>query len=416
LTIVATLTAQGAAPTLTHGPLRGHCDTTSIHVWARADAAGDFTLHLARVADGEETTAKASATAEHDFTLHFCATDLQPGAAYEHWITHGDRIVHPRGGAPLVTAAPEENSARIAFGSCAHDKAFREQAIWGQLLARAPQGLVLLGDTPYIDTGDVSGRRRRYREFLGFGPVRATLAAIPTWTTWDDHDYAVNDQFGAVKAGETARPTFVDYHAHASYGDGERGIYTSFRRGPLEVFLLDARTFADREESPLAPGARSLLGRTQIEWLQRGLLASKATFRVLATGMVWNGGVRPGKKDCWGNWREERDALLRWIGSQRIHGLVLVAGDVHRTRVVLHPTADLCGYDVPELITSPLAGNVLASNKQDVPGLVFDAGEGESCLLLSATGGDRASLRATFIAGDGREFHHRDMPLTTLSH
>lgn len=409
---------RAQAPALTHGPFPGHVDGTAVHVWARAAAPGSFVLHVIDPVDGAERTATAVADPEHDLTLHFAVDGLVPHAACERWITSGADVVLPRGEAPLRTAiADEALAATVAFGSCAHDRRFPEQPIWQQIVARAPDALALLGDTPYIDDGTVEGRRRRHREFLAFEPLVAALRGIPTWTTWDDHDYATNDAFGATTGSETARGVFVDYHAHASYGDGARGIYTRFRRGPIDVFVLDTRSFADVEGSLLAPGERSLLGRAQTEWLQHGLLTSTAPFRVLACGMVWNGGVRPNKRDCWGNWLAERDALFRWLGEQRIGGVVLVSGDVHRSRVIVHPTAATAGYDLPELITSPLAQDVLEANDVPVPGLAFDAGEPSSCLFLGARvgGADGAVLTATFVAGDGRTFHERAFPLSALS-
>lgn len=401
-------------PALTHGPLRGPNDASSLWLWARAKAPGRYVLRLKALADGAESAWPADAEGASDCTLRWHATGLAPGAAHDWWITHGERTVHPPGTAPLVTAPGDgAMTATVAFGSCADERGHAEQPIWGQLLARAPQALVLLGDTPYIDDGTIEGRRRRHRAFYGFPPVRAALAAVPTWATWDDHDYAANDQFGAVKGSETARQVFREYHAQPLPSAG-RGIWTSFRRGPLEVFVLDTRSCADDGPSALAPGERTLLGADQIAWLQRGLAGSTAPFKVLACGMVWNGGVRPHKDDCWGHWLPERDALWRWIGRNAVTGVVLVGGDVHRTRVIVHPTRDLCGYEVPELITSPLAQNVIAANEVPVPGLQFDAGEPHSALLLSATAGSAPALRAVFVAGDGREFCVREYPLAEL--
>ncbi|MCU0862210.1 MAG: alkaline phosphatase family protein [Planctomycetes bacterium] len=397
--------------TLTHGPLQGHVDTTSIHAWARASAPGTFVLELLDRDGRPAKQATATASLADDLTLHFAIDGLAPGASFGLRIraTAPDAVVHEAIGAGWTTSIGDDAPrATIAFGSCADERGKPEQPIWGQITARRPDALVLLGDTPYIDDGSIAARRRRHREFLAFAPVARTLAVIPTWTVWDDHDYATNDAFGAAKGSDTAREVFVAYHAHAGYGDGARGIYTRFRRGPVEVFVLDARTFADTETSPLAPGERSLLGSGQLQWLQQWLAASKATWKVLACGMVWNDGVRPKKRDCWGNWAAERDALFRWLGAQRIEGVVLVSGDVHRSRVILHPTAALVGYDIPELVTSPLAQNVIESNKVAVPGLEFDAGEPESCMVLTADHGvDRDALVATFVAGDGREFHRR---------
>jgi alkaline phosphatase D len=398
------------APALTHGPLRGHVDGTSMHVWARANGGGRYTLRCQPLIDAKTIDVEAVAEPAHDCTLHFVVTGLEPGQAYDVEIRAGDTVVGRSGGLPWTTALPDDSSAAVvAFGSCSNDKAFPEQPIWGRILARSPHALVLLGDTPYIDLGTTEGRQRRHREFLAFPPVRATLAAIPTWTTWDDHDYATNDTFGAAAGSETARAVFVDYHAHAGYGDGATGIWTSFRRGPIEVFLLDARSAADRGESVLAPGQRTLLGPVQIAWLQQGLRSSTAPIKVLACGMVWNDGVRPNKQDCWGNWLPERDALFAWLGKERIDGVVLVSGDVHRSRVILHPTKAVVGYDLPELVTSPLAQNVLESNAVRTPGLVFDAGEPQSCLFLEAVRGPIGpTLRVVFQAGCGREFHCRE--------
>ena len=411
LALAAFAAAQQEAPVLTHGPFRGHTDATTMHVWARASAAGEFVLEVQNVADGAVATAKASADAEHDFTLHFAIAGLQPANAFTARMHCAEREVFTSGAGAWCTAQPDDaRTATIAFGSCADDRQFPEQPIWGRMLARAPHALVLLGDTPYIDDGTVAVRRRRFREFFAVPAIAAALAAIPTWTTWDDRDYATNDTFGDAAGSETARPVFVDYHAHASYGEDGRGIYTSFRRGPIEVFLLDTRTFADRETMPLdrvqqltgVKAQRSLLGARQKEWLQRGLLASTAPCKVLACGMVWNDAVRPGKADYWGRWPHERAALFEWLGRKEISGVVLVSGDVHRTRVIRHATKDVVGYDLVELVTSPIANTVIESNAAEHPGLLFDRGVEHSFLAVSATPkGNEVSLRAEMVDGAG---------------
>ncbi len=410
--LILATAAAAQAPSLTHGPFRGHVDTTSLHVWARASEPAEFQLEVVDVVGDGAKRAFATATAEHDNTLHFVVSGLRATTSFGLRIRSGDAVVYESAAGAWGTAIADDTAAAtIVFGSCAEERRRPEQPIWQRIVERRPDALVLLGDTPYIDDGTLAGRRRRYREFFAFEPVATTLAAIPTWSTWDDHDYATNDVFGKIGGGGTARDVFVDYHAHASYGDGTRGIHTSFRRGPIEVFLLDTRTFADTESSALAANERSLLGKAQIEWLQHGLSASTAAFKVLACGMVWNGAVRPGKSDCWGNWLAERDALLRWIGANDVRGVVLVSGDVHRSRVILHPVAALVGYDVPEFVTSPLAQDAMESNRVDVPGLEFDAGEPESCLCLAAANG---ALTATFVAGDAREFHRRTVEAREL--
>lgn len=413
--LLLALTSPQSPPSLSHGPFRGANDLTSLRVWARAAAAGSFELHLRTTEDVDLPPLSAQASPLHDLTLQWHVTGLNPGSAYDWWITQGERIIVAAGGAPLLTAPRDASThALLAFGSCSHDRLKPKQPVWGEIIAHAPQALVLLGDTPYIDHDATDHRQKRHREFFEFAPVRAALSALPTYTVWDDHDYAENDQYGATKSSTNARAVFLDFHAQPV--SSEKGIYLSFRRGPIEVFLLDTRTFGDTEPCPFAPAKRTLLGAEQISWLQHGLANSTAPFKLLSCGMVWNGAVRPNKKDCWGNFLHERDGLLRWIGAQQIQGVILIGGDVHRSRMIVHPVQELVGYDVPELITSPLAQNVIAENNVDLPGLRFDAGEPEAFLLVQADSSPgEPVLCARFCTADGRELHACRFTLAALT-
>ena len=181
-------------------------------------------------------------------------------------------------------------------------------------------------------------------------------------------------------------------------------MYTSFRRGGVEVFLLDTRYFAATEPSPAAPDKPTLLGRSQWDWLRRGLVASTATFKILASGMIWNGAVRPGKTDHWETYAYERDALFQFIGNNKISGVVLVGGDVHRSRVVRHATRGSAGYRLTELITSPMHGSVIAAANAPHPGLVADFGEPHAFLLVTVdTRREPHKLEARIVNGAGRE-------------
>ena len=79
------------------------------------------------------------------------------------------------------------------------------------------------------------------------------------------------------------------------------------------MWVLDTRWWANTEPSPADPSKKSLLGAAQWRWVTEGLKRSDATFKVLASGMIWNGSVRPLKRDHWANWKSERDALWRGV-------------------------------------------------------------------------------------------------------
>ncbi len=421
LLCAATVLLQEALPKLTHGPLRGACDSTSMDFWARASRPGEYTLGLCTHDELSEvfpTPVVNTATVENDLTLHWRIEGLKAGTEYlgirvralgtEVWLDHSAIF--------RTSAGDTSPKASLIFGSCCEEHLLPDQPIWKAMQLVGPDALVLLGDTPYINSTELEVQRKSYREFFEFEPVRSTLYRTACYFTWDDHDYAWNDQFGLVKGRENSRRAYLEYHASQELGSGDEGIFQSFRSGPVEVFLLDTRWFADIKKSPLALGKRSLLGAKQIAWLQKGLAASTADFKVLACGMVWNDAVRPGKKDCWGNWIDERDALLRWIGEKKISGVVLVGGDIHRSRVSLHPWKALAGYDVPEFISSPIAQSVIEAAKVDAPGLLFDVGAPASFLWVEA-GREKsgAQLRGHIMDGAGKELFAKTFTLAELS-
>lgn len=306
-----------------------------------------------------------------------------------------ERRVRDAGATAPEPAAPSH--VRLLFGSCADEDEITASA-WRRSLALAPDGFVLLGDTPYIDSTDPAVQRRRYEEFAAFPPFRDLAARTPVMASvWDDHDFGRNDVDGRLSGKENSRAAFVEARTggpwQGPYGSDGEGIHSSFRRGPFEVFLLDTRWFARTEQSEHDPEQFSLLGAAQWEWLREGLRASEAPFKVLACGMVWNGAVRPGKTDHWGDYPAEFEGLCRFLGEERITGVLLVGGDIHRPRVIEHDTAGIVGYPLLELISSPMHERVIGSAKQPHPGLLFDSGAGQVVLELSAT---ESRVRATF--------------------
>ena len=275
--------------------------------------------------------------------------------------------------------------------------------------------MVLLGDTPYIDSTDLAVQRTRYREFAAVPDFASLLRNRPLYATWDDHDFGANDTDGQLAGKEDSRRAFVEFHANPSYGDGTDGVYTRFRLGGAEMFLLDTRYFAGSGPSPAAAGP-TLLGPGQWEWLRDGLRSSTAPFKFLASGLIWNAAVRPGKPDHWGSYPEEREALFRLIGDEGITGVVLVGGDVHRTRVLRHPTSELAGYSLTELITSPIHASVIEEANAPHPALVHDSGEPHAFLLLTVdTRGAEPVLDARFQNAAGRELYRVTITASELA-
>lgn len=410
--------SKAAAKGLHYGPFVGHCDDDSIYLWARAAESGDYTLFLAQPGRDELPGVTDSASEADGLSLTFRIAGLRGSgpAPFGFRLVRGNTEVARADAAVLRTAvADDAKAARIAFGSCAEERKRDELPSWGSLLAGNPDALVLLGDTPYIDNTKLAVQRDRYREFYAHPSIAHVLRSVSTYATWDDHDYSLNDRYGDVRGRNESRQAFVENHALASFGENGEGIYTRFRRGPIEVFVLDARWFADTSDSPLAPGHRTLLGERQLAWLRGGLLASTAPFKVLCCGLVWNGAVRANKKDTWATWARERDALFAFLGEHRIGGVVLVSGDLHVTRLLHHPTQALCGYDLPEFVTSPMSATPIPANAGAHDGDRFTAAVASTYLVLEATSATaEARLSVRFCDAVGGSLHAASYALSNL--
>ena len=397
----------GAASEVTHGPIVGHVTDNSALIWARCSPSGMYQLTIRNErAVTDSVTVTAEARDADDGCVVWQLDELRPDTRYSYEISVArEKIVVGQDYFIKTAAAPGPSVVRLAFASCAKEDE-GSAGVWRRMRLVDPHAVVLLGDTPYIDSTELSFQRQRHQQFLAVSDFATLLRNRSLYATWDDHDFGRNDTDGNLPGKLNSRQAFVEYHANPTYGDGHSGIYTQFRRGAAHVFLLDTRFFAATEPSPVDSDRPTLLGKRQWQWLLRELRASTAPFKVLACGMIWNGAVRPGKQDHWGSYAHEREALFRFIGESRISGVVLVGGDVHRSRVLRHGTIESAGYQITELITSPVHDSVIEAANAPHRGLIHDAGEPNSFLLLTADDTSQpASLSASFMNHSGREFH-----------
>ncbi|MDA0935195.1 MAG: alkaline phosphatase D family protein [Planctomycetota bacterium] len=386
------------APTeIAVGPMVGHVDDGTAVLWFRPAAPGPVEL----VVDGPggPFRRQADSTAAEDRTVRVVVDGLEPAADYRYRFERDGVEIDGAGGRFRTAEDPGAPArTRLAMGSCASSE---PAPIWSAIGLWDIDGLVLLGDTPYIDSRDLSVARRKHREFLLIPELAVLLRDTPTWGTWDDHDFGGNDTDGRMTGKENTRRAFVEYRAHTASGDGEEGVYTSFRRGPLEVFLLDPRYFARTSED--AAGRPTLLGDDQWEWLERGLRASTAAFKAIACGMIWDD-KKNSESDDWGSYPHERERLERFLGDAGITGAVLIGGDIHVSRHLRYPgSASRAGYPLDQLIVSPLHDHTIPSLNVPHEDLVWSAVEPEVFLILDAsTLGAEPELHARWVQDEGR--------------
>jgi len=131
--------------------------------------------------------------------------------------------------------------------------------------------------------------------------------------------------------------------------------------------MLDGRYYRDLKGG-------TMLGPVQKAWLQETLKKSKATFKILASPVPWTEGIKPGSKDPWDGYPQEREQIFSFIEENKIEGVFLISADRHRTdlRTIERPK----GYTLYEFESSRLT-NRHTHKVIKTPGLIW--GYNETC-------------------------------------
>ena len=158
--------AREAGLLLTLGPLLGPVDHASAMVWMRATVPGEYVLEVVSERDGGMQRLALSAIVDMDLCLHWHIEGLAPSTRYQYRIWSGQTLVAGRPGQVITTAASPGTPGRVrlAISSCAREDE-GSRAVWQRMAAENVDAVVLLGDTPYIDSTDREVQLRRHREF-----------------------------------------------------------------------------------------------------------------------------------------------------------------------------------------------------------------------------------------------------------
>lgn len=383
------------------GPLVGTVESTAAELLYRPGGSPKkLRLFVLAADDTVVQSVDAESKQDSDFVAKFSIRGLSPNTTYRYRIIElgpsPQELIPVSNKYSLTTANSSRRGHRVkvSFVSCVD---IEPNEIWSDMAKVGVDTVCLMGDTPYIDSMDLEVVRNKHRKFLQMPDLAALATHTSTIGTWDDHDFGLNNGNGLNlmlgKAG--TRRGFVEYRAHAQYGNSrEEGVYHKVDRGMIEIFMLDPRYFSQTEKSPVAPEQPTCFGVDQWKWLLRSLRASKAPFKVLSLGAIWQDKKNKETDDLFTYWYE-RDALLDAIRDEKISGVVLLGGDIHVARHLIHPKR--VGYDLHDFVISP--GHTRTITKLDVfhPSLEWSLVEGWQYLTLTADGrGETPQLIAEY--------------------
>jgi alkaline phosphatase D len=428
----AAVTADKVRPAIPYGVASGDITSAAAVLWSRSDRPARLLVEYATTESFRHARRLVgpAALAESDFTVKIDLTDLPAGQQVFYRVTFQD-LAHPESmSAPALgsfrTAPRHRRDILFAWSGDTAGQGYGINPEWGGMKIYdaihrlRPDFFIHSGDYIYADnpilaektlddgrvwknltTPETAKVAETLAEFRGHylynlldEHVRRFNADIPQLVQWDDHDVLDNwypgemlrsDDRYTVKSvsllAARARRAFFEYTPiRFALSDPER-IYRAFSYGPaLDIFMIDKRSYrgpntANRQER--ADDTTAFLGNAQLRWLKQQLLASTATWKIIASDMPIGLVVRDGKEafenvangDGPALGRElEMAELLRFIRANSITNVVWLTADVHYAAAHYYDPAKAQFTDFTpfwEFVAGPLNAGTFGPNELD---------------------------------------------------
>ena len=343
-------------PRALQGPMIGHTGPNHLTIWARVSVQAPVQVEYARQRDFSDAklTGAIPATLENDLVTVFRIDGLEPATDYYYRLRF-DGVLDRFAPVPFRarTAPAGLADVRVAFGSCARIQLDAEQRIFSAIAAQEPDMFLWLGDNIYGDSDVPEALADTYRRGRNVERLQSQLRRIPNLAIWDDHDFGYNDSDSRSPFKDSSLKVFKAYWANPSYGlPGVPGVFFQHSFAGIDFFMLDGRYYRDPPDKPDGPD-KTMIGAAQKAWLKRALKASRAPFKILAAGGGWSLAERPG--DSWATYLHERNEIFDFIRDEKIEGVVCISGDTHVGEINCIPRSEQGGYDIYDLVASPLA-------------------------------------------------------------
>src|SRR5262245_8102974 len=426
-------------PQVTHGLQSGDVSTDSGMVWARTDRPARMLVEAATTESFKDIRRAVfvDALPEGDFTAKVLLDGLPAGQDIFYRVRFQDLASPTILGEPMVgrfrTAPTDRRSISFVWSGDTMgqgwgiDESRGGMKTYATMLRNRPDFFIHSGDTIYADgpipaeqkmpdggvwknivTEDKSKPAESLAEFRGNYKynlidtnLRAFNAAIPMFAQWDDHEVTNNWwPLEPLTRAEHQRKKYQDKHVLGMVARAGRAfheymplrvtaaepgrVYRKISYGPLlDVFMIDMRSYrgpnGEGMEEAYGPAAH-FLGPTQIAWLKRELLNSRATWKVIAADMpiglivVYDGdrkwgseAVAQGDGPARGRELEIAD-ILSFIKHAGVRNTLWLTADVHYTAAHYYDPGKAAFQDFEpfwEFVSGPLHAGTFGPNQLD---------------------------------------------------
>ncbi|HEY3145486.1 MAG TPA: alkaline phosphatase D family protein [Dongiaceae bacterium] len=429
------LSRAATRPLVTHGLQSGDVGTSHGVLWARTDRAARAIFEVSTTEGFKEprTLPYIDVLPESDYTAKLLVEDLPTGQDIFYRVTFSDlsdvnAISDPMTG-HFRTASDGLRDVSFTWSGDTAGQGWGIDLDRGGMKAYAtmakhqPDFFIHCGDNVYADgvlkaevdlpdgskwknllidekakvAETLDEFRGQYKYNLLDKNVVAFNAEVPMLTQWDDHEVSNNwsdskvfdDRYAEksvrLLAARAAR-AFHEFVPIASIAEEQNRVYRKIAYGPLlDIFFLDMRRYRGPNGDNLetAPGAATaFLGRDQIEWLKRELLASKATWKVISADMplsllVYNDAKNKKGFEAVANndpgapkGREMEFAeLLSFMKAAGIRNTIWLTADVHYTAAHYYDPNKAAFQDFKpfwEFVSGPIHAGTFGPNDLDM--------------------------------------------------
>jgi len=338
------------------GPMLGCVTDHSVRFWVRTP--GEATVQVVVGTDRGLTPPVGSSSVrtekDRDFTALLDIENLKPFSTYYYDVLVDGRSALRPELPPFRTFPAKGQKAKfdVGFGGGARYVPDNEH-MWDTIASFHPAAFLFLGDNVYIDVPESRTKQRIHYYRRQLRPeFRRLCSSTAIYAIWDDHDFGKNDCAGGPhpfipRWKLPVWRVFKENWNNPYYGGGEAqpGCWFDFSIGDVDFFMTDGRYYRSWEDG-------TMLGPVQKRWLLDKLSASKATFKVIASGTLWTEHADKGGADSWWGVKDEREEIFSLIDRENIGGVILLSADRHRTDVYKIERPN--GYDLYEFETSKL--------------------------------------------------------------
>ena len=334
---------------LLSGPLVGHTTHSSTRIWAFQGQGVTMELVLTKNNGVIQRLSMPPNAANGASIVEI--DSLEPLTVYNYYIRIQTSIV-AQGQFQTASYPNEPADFTYLLASCINvrsNKGYPDQPVWDVIRQESStlDFAILAGDTVYLNdqdwapgTNEVLFERVWHRnlEQRAEPHFASFIKSIPTYATWDDHEYGTNNSDKNQSGKENSLVAFDNLWANPYRPHHDlKGVFYSFKRANVHFMVMDNRWYRDKTTD-------TQFGILQKEWLYQELVNSPATFKIIVSGSDVM------ERDM----SVDLDDIGKVVSAHKISGVIFNAGDIHRNEFKVAEN-DHWPYPVMQITSSGIA-------------------------------------------------------------